>query len=176
MQQTDKIFLTGFMGCGKSTYGKKLGKLLQRPFIDLDNYIEKKEETTVQTIFETKGETFFRGKETEYLKQVVARYASSVISLGGGTACFNDNMKCILKNGIVIYIQMPAEALHHRLLQSGSQRPLLKNKTSEESLAFIKNLLKEREIFYSQAHITVNGISLTAEKLKEAVSLYIGGS
>jgi shikimate kinase len=163
------------MGCGKTTHGKKLAKLLERPFIDLDNYIEKKEEASVKTIFDTKGEAFFREKETEYLKQVVARYATSVISLGGGAACFNDNMQFMLKKGIVIYIQMPAEALHYRLLQSETQRPLLKDKTPEEGLAFIKDLLKEREPFYSQSQITVNGIDLTAEKLKEAVSLYIGG-
>jgi shikimate kinase len=170
----DKIFLIGFMGCGKSTHGKKLAKALQKPFIDLDNYIEKKEEAAVQTIFETKGEDYFREKETEYLKQVIARYPKSVISLGGGAACFNNNINLIRKSGTVVYIEMPAESLHYRLTQSETQRPLLKNKSAEESLEFIKYLLHKREPFYTQAHITVNGINLTTDKLKEALSLFIG--
>jgi shikimate kinase len=162
------------MGCGKSTHGKKLAKVLQRPFIDLDNYIEKKEEASVEKIFDSKGEDYFREKETEYLKQVIARYQTSVVSLGGGAACFNNNINLILKAGIVIYISMPAESLHYRLSQSETQRPLLKNRSAEESLEFIKELLRKREPFYERAHITVNGINLTTEKLKEAVSLYIG--
>ena len=171
--QSDKIFLIGFMGCGKSTHGKKLAKALEKPFIDLDNYIEKKEEATVDAIFETKGEEYFRGKETEYLKQVIARYPKSVISLGGGAACFNGNINLILKSGIVIYIEMPPDSLHYRLTQSDKSRPLLKDKTLEESLEFVTSLLRKREPFYTQAHITVNGINLTTDKLKEALSLFI---
>lgn len=167
--QSDKIFLIGFMGCGKSTQGKKLAKALEKPFIDLDNYIEKKEEATIETIFNTKGEEYFREKETEYLKQVVARYPKSVVSLGGGAACFNSNINLILKSGTVIYIEMPPDSLHYRLTQSDKSRPLLKDKTLEESLEFVTNLLRKREPFYTQAHITVNGINLTTDKLKEAL-------
>lgn len=169
---SDKIFLIGFMGCGKSTQGKKLAKTLVKPFIDLDNYIAKKEESTIETIFETKGEDYFREKETEYLKQVIARYPKSVVALGGGAACFNSNINLILKSGTVIYIEMPPDSLHYRLTQSETSRPLLKNKTLEESLEFVTNLLHKRQIFYSQAHITVNGINLTTDKLKEALSLF----
>ena len=171
--QSDKIFLIGFMGCGKSTQGKKLAKALEKPFIDLDNYIEKKEEATIETIFNTKGEEYFREKETEYLKQVIARYPKSVVSLGGGAACFNSNINLILKSGTVIYIEMPPDSLHYRLTQSDKSRPLLKDKTLEESLEFVTNLLRKREPFYIQAHITVNGINLTTDKLKEALSLFI---
>ncbi len=169
---TDKIFLIGFMGSGKTTQGKKLAKALDKPFIDLDNYIEKKENATISQLFVTKGEDYFREKESEYLKQVIARYPKSVVSLGGGAACFNNNITQILKGGTVIYIEMPAESLHYRLTQSETQRPLLQNKSLEESLEFIKDLLRRREPFYSQAHITVNGINLTTDKLKEALSLY----
>lgn len=170
----DKIFLIGFMGSGKSTHGKKLAKLLQRPFIDLDNYIEGKESASVQEIFEKKGEDFFREKESEYLKQVIARYETSVVSLGGGAPCFHDNMDLLLQKGIVVYIKMPAEALFSRLKQSADTRPLLKNKNDDEKLSFIKTLLQTREPFYSKANITIDGLDLTAEKLKEAVSLHIG--
>jgi shikimate kinase len=169
----DKIFLIGFMGCGKTTHGKKLAKALEKPFIDLDNYIEKKEGMTIDKIFATKGEDYFREKESEYLKQVIARYPKSVVSLGGGAACFNNNISQILKAGIVIYIEMPAESLHYRLSQSETQRPLLQGKSLEESLEYIKTLLRYREPFYHQAQITVNGINLTTDKLKEALSLFI---
>ena len=171
--QTDKIFLIGFMGSGKTTQGKKLAKALDKPFIDLDNYIEKKENLSIAEIFSAKGEDYFREKESEYLKQVIARYPKSVVSLGGGAACFNNNITQLLKSGTVIYIEMPAESLHYRLSQSETQRPLLQNKSLEESLEFIKGLLRKREPFYSQAHITVNGINLTTDKLKEALSLFI---
>lgn len=170
--QTDKIFLIGFMGCGKSTQGKKLAKALEKPFIDLDNYIEKKEDSTIENIFTTKGEEYFREKESEYLKQVIARYPKSVVSLGGGAACFNNNITQLLKGGTVIYIEMEPESLHFRLTQSETQRPLLKDKSLEEGLEFIKDLLRRRLPFYTQAHITVNGINLTTDKLKEALSLY----
>lgn len=171
--QSDKIFLIGFMGCGKSTQGKKLARALEKPFIDLDNYIEKKEAASIETIFNTKGEEYFREKETEYLKQVIARYPKSVVSLGGGAACFNNNISLILKSGIVVYIEMPADSLHYRLTQSDKSRPLLKDKPLEESLEFVTNLLHKREPFYTQAHLTVNGINLTTDKLKEALSLFI---
>ena len=161
------------MGCGKSTQGKKLAKALEKPFIDLDNYIEKKEEASIESIFESKGEDYFREKETEYLKQVIARYPKSVVALGGGAACFNSNINLILKAGTVIYIEMPPDSLHYRLTQSDNKRPLLKDKNLEESLKFVTDLLHKRETFYTQAHITISGINLTTDKLKEAVSLFI---
>jgi len=130
----------------------------------------------VQEIFEKKGEEPFRKKETEYLKQVIARYESSVVSLGGGAPCFNENIDLLLKKGIVIYIKMPAEALFSRLKQSADSRPLLKHKTDDEKLNFIKELLQKREPVYAKAHLTVDGFNLTADKLKEAVSLYTGSN
>lgn len=172
----EKIFLIGFMGCGKSTQGKKLAKALQRPFIDLDHYLEKKEEATVDAIFAEKGEDYFREKEAVYLEQVVNRYASSVVSTGGGTPCFHQNMARMLKAGLVIYISMPPESLHLRLSQAKVARPLLAGKTAEESLEHIQYLLHKRESYYNQAHITVNGHNLTTDKLKEALSLYVAAS
>ncbi|MGZ3885608.1 MAG: shikimate kinase [Bacteroidia bacterium] len=176
MSTTDKIFLTGFMGSGKSTQGKKLAKALNRSFIDLDHYIEKKEAATIAAIFETKGEDYFREKESEYLTQVINRYPTSVISTGGGTPCFHKNMALMLKSGTVIYISMPAESLHYRLVQSNTNRPLLAGKTPEEALEHIRFLLNKRESYYNQAHITINGVNLTTDKLKEALSLFSANS
>lgn len=157
------------MGAGKSTHGKKLAKTISFPFIDLDHYIEKKEEKSIEAIFNSKGEATFRDLESMYLNQVISRYTKAVFSLGGGTPCFNSNMDVLLKNGLVIYIQMSPEALNSRLIESKATRPLLENKSKEEALEFIKKLLGEREGFYSRAHVTVNGINLTADKLKESI-------
>ena len=155
------------MGCGKSTHAKKLAKALGSSFIDLDNYIEKKEGMSIDEIFTKLGEDTFREKETLYLGQVIARYTNAVIALGGGTPCFNDNIKTILKNGTLVYIQMTPEALFNRIENALTPRPLLKDKSPEESLEFIKALLKKRESYYNQANFTVNGIDLTTNKLKE---------
>lgn len=161
------------MGSGKSTQGKKLAKILRSTFIDLDLVISNKEGKSVQEIFSSKGEEYFRKKETENLEEIIKHKTQSVISLGGGTVCFHDNLDKVLKAGLVIYIKMSPEALHQRLSHSKIQRPLLQNKTGEESLDLIKDLLKKREKFYNKAHITVSGIDLTTDKLKEAVSLFI---
>lgn len=176
MELPDKIFLLGFMGSGKSTHGKRLARLLNRPFIDLDHYIERKENKSIGEIFTKEGENHFRDLEKLYLNQVISRYAQSVISLGGGTPCFNDNMNTILKNGLPIYIQMSPEALFNRLSNSTNERPLLKGKTKEQSLDFINETLTEREKYYIKALIKVNGIDLTANKLAEELSLFIANN
>lgn len=176
MEIPKKIFLIGFMGCGKSTHGKKLAKALNRPFVDLDHYIERKEDKSIPEIFKHKGEDYFRAKESEYLEQVVRRYDSSVISLGGGTPCFNNNDEFIFKSGLAIYVSMPPEALLHRLSQSENKRPLLTGKNEEENLEIIKSLLQQRESTYEKAPIKVKGIDLTTEKILEELSLFIGKS
>ena len=176
MELPDKIFLLGFMGSGKSTHGKRLARLLNRPFIDLDHYIERKENKSIGEIFTKEGENHFRDLEKLYLNQVISRYAQSVISLGGGTPCFNDNMNTILKNGLPIYIQMSPEALFNRISNSTNERPLLKGKTKEQSLDFINETLTEREKYYIKALIKVNGIDLTANKLAEELSLFIANN
>lgn len=176
MELPDKIFLIGFMGSGKSTHGKRLARLLNRPFIDLDHYIERKENKSIGEIFTKDGESHFRDLEKLYLNQVISRYAQSVISLGGGTPCFNDNMNTILKNGLPIYIQMSPEALFNRISNSANERPLLKGKTKEQSLDFINETLTEREKYYIKALIKVNGIDLTANKLAEELSLFIANN
>lgn len=166
----------GFMGCGKTTHGKKLAKKLNRPFIDLDHYIERKENKSIPEIFKISGETHFRDLEAMYLKQVIDRYESSVVSLGGGTPCFNKNINLINSSGLSIYIEMSPLSLFQRLENSVTARPLLLGKTKEEKIQLIEKLLSERENYYLQAPIKVNGINLDTEKLMEALSLHIGSS
>lgn len=160
MSRGKHIFLCGFMGCGKSTHGKKIARLLKMSFVDLDKYIQEKENKTIQFIFDHEGETEFRKLESHYLNEIINSDSGSVISLGGGTVCFNSNLNIIKEKGILVYIQMPPEALSDRLQNSKQKRPLLKNITSENLLSFIREKLKERDEYYLQADIIINGIDL----------------
>ncbi|MGZ3899269.1 MAG: shikimate kinase [Bacteroidia bacterium] len=169
MPATQHIFLCGFMGCGKSTHGKKMASLLKYGFIDLDKYIQEKENKTVQFIFENEGEEEFRRLESHYLGEVIKKKESNVIALGGGTVCFNNNIDPIKKNGILVYIEMPAKALAERLQKSRQNRPLLNSLTAEALPSFIENKLKERNAFYRQAHIIVDGINLNYLQLHRSL-------
>ena len=161
------------MGSGKSTHGRKLAKALNTESIDLDTYITQKLNKTIPEIFEQFGETFFREQEHECIKELIAtKKEPCIISLGGGAVCFNDNMSLVKKAGLVIYLQTNERALRQRLLSSKNQRPLLKNMSEEEVLNFIKTKVKEREIFYNEAHIKVNGLNLTTVALIKAIEEY----
>ena len=92
------LVLMGYMGSGKSTIGKKLSEVLMYNFIDLDDYITKRESLSIQDIFETKGEIYFRKKETEYLMEVLWEESNIILSLGGGTPCYGNNLKIINDN------------------------------------------------------------------------------
>ena len=172
MQIKQHIFLCGFMGCGKSTHGKKLSVILNLPFIDLDQYIQNKEHKTVQFIFDNEGEEEFRRLETKYLNELILNSENHVISLGGGTVCFNNNVDLIKKNGLLIYIEMSSEALAERLSKSKQKRPLLNNVPLENLNAFIKNKLDERSSFYLRANITIEGSNLNYSHLHRLIIEY----
>ena len=104
---SENIFLTGFMGSGKSTAGKKLAKLLRLKFIDLDYYIEQREKLTVQSLFENFGEQAFRKIEQSCLIEILKSEKQAVIALGGGTICFENNLNKIKENGLLVFIELP---------------------------------------------------------------------
>jgi len=163
-----KIFLIGFMGCGKSTMGKKLAVKLGYDFIDLDHQIEKNLGTTITAYFAENGEEAFRKLESETLKNF--DYPSnSIIATGGGAPCFFDNMDWMNANGLSIYIEMPAAALAKRLESGKEKRPLLKDLNEAEMVRFIEDKLTERERFYKRAGVTVNGISLSADAMRAMI-------
>jgi shikimate kinase len=170
MQINNNIFLTGFMGSGKTTIGKKLAKILRINFIDLDHYIEQKEKLTVQSLFENFGEAAFRKMEQTCLIEVLKNEKNSIIALGGGTICYETNLQKIKKNGLLVFIELPAITLAQRLERSKVQRPLLKNLSGEELITFVSNKLNERKAFYDKADITVSGINLTPQVLRQKIS------
>lgn len=159
-----RIFLIGFMGCGKSTIGIALAKQMGLEFIDLDKYIEKKDAKSIQQIFEQNGELDFRKKEKIALLEVCKKN-NIVISTGGGTPCFFKNLQTIQKKGKTIYLKMEAKELKERLVNQQTQRPLISNKSDEELQSFINTTLLEREEFYNQADFIVNGKNINAKAI-----------
>jgi len=152
------------MGSGKSTIGKKLAKKLDTDFIDLDKYIEEKENISISEIFKLKGETEFRKIEEKSLLEI-SKLENKIVSLGGGTPCFFNNMEIINNSGLSIYLKMPIGMLVSRLINAKVQRPLIKDKNREELHTFIENQLKEREQFYSMSSIIFDAISVNIDKL-----------
>jgi shikimate kinase len=166
MEDKKLVFMSGFMGCGKTTQGKKLAKELGYFFIDLDDYISNQYEKTITDLFKEVGEEEFRNIETKALQECIANNLKALIALGGGTPCFNDNLNLMKANGKIIYLKMDVEALYNRLFNAKQDRPLLRDKENEEMLLYIENLLKTREVFYNQAHIITSGVTVDIEALK----------
>ena len=119
------------MGCGKSTIGRKLAKLLSLNFIDLDKYIEERYFKTIPIIFEEEGEISFREKERLALTEV-SQFEDIVVGTGGGTPCFFDNMEVMNLSGITIYISPDVETQADRIIKSKNERPLTSGKSREE--------------------------------------------
>ena len=163
-----RIFLIGFMGCGKTTMGKKMAKTLHYNFVDLDGYIAKKWEISIKHIFKEKGENTFRNLEKESLMEVCKK-DNLVIATGGGTPCFFDNMQKILDSGKAIYLKMEIEDLLERLETEKSQRPLIENKSTKELENFIHNKLSEREYFYKKSNYILQGKSICEKEIQNLI-------
>jgi len=147
-----KIVLIGYMGSGKTTVGKVLAKALNLNFIDLDMYIEASENKTVPELFQSKGEIYFRKKEYVYLKEILAEQDNFVLSTGGGTPCYGDNMNTILEGtNTNFYLKVSLPGLVERLSEEKSERPLIKDTPNEDLPEFIGKHLFERSFYYSKA-------------------------
>jgi len=157
------------MGAGKTTVGKALAKKMGLQFYDLDWYIESRMRKTVPQIFAERGEEGFRQIERNMLHEV-AEFEDVILSCGGGTPCFFDNMEYMNGQGDVIYLKADPEVLYKHLLMGKTERPLLKNKTPEELIAFIKEQLKLREPFYTKAKHTLD-VSLMDDYEKIQISV-----
>ncbi len=147
-----KIFLIGFMGSGKTYWGKKWSQHLGCSFIDIDDVIEEKEGCSIPVIFEKKGEPYFRQVESQVLTEM-SNHNNVIVACGGGTACFNDNMQWMNQNGYTVYLKRSPAELYKNVFDKIGQRPLLKNLHGQQLLSFIEQELSEREYFYEQATI-----------------------
>ena len=160
------IFLIGFMGCGKTTLGRKLASRLGYMFMDLDHVFEAREGMTIAEYFSKYGEDAFRKLESEVLK--THKYPEhAIIATGGGLPCFFDNMDWMNAHGKTVYIKLTPKTLADRLQNEKDERPLLRERHGEALVQFIAEKLEERESFYNKANIIANGVSLTAERIEE---------
>ncbi|MBO7290105.1 MAG: shikimate kinase [Bacteroidaceae bacterium] len=160
-----RIFLTGYMGAGKTTLGRALAAEMGIPFIDLDHYIEKRHCKTIAQLFAEKGEEGFREIERRMLHEV-GEFEDVIISTGGGTPCFFDNIEYMNSQGTTVYLDVPVERLFIRLSIARSKRPLIKEKNDEELMAFIIEQLEKRAPHYSKAQY-----SFKADKLEDVTQV-----
>lgn len=154
-----RIFLIGFMGTGKSHWGKIWASQHNLKFIDLDSEIEKKIGLSVDEIFEKKGEDFFRNVETETLMEM-KQYDDCIIACGGGTPCFKNNMEWMNNNGLSVLLNSTPSKILENIINDNKERPILKKINKGELLFFIEMKLKERMDFYNKANVHLSVIDL----------------
>lgn len=173
-----RIFLTGYMGAGKTTLGKAFARKLNLPFVDLDWYMEERFHKTVGELFVERGEAGFRELEKNMLHEVGA-FEDVVISTGGGAPCFFDNMDFMNRNGKTVFLNVHPDVLFRRLRVTKQQRPILQGKQDDELKEFIIRALEKRTPFYSQAQYVFNAdeledrsqIEKSVEKLRDLLKL-----
>lgn len=150
------IFLVGFMASGKSSVGRRLARVLGRPFIDLDAYIEESTGREIRDIFEAEGESIFRSIERECLEKVANLEEAHVVALGGGTPCTQENAAIIDNSGFSIYLKVDDSILVERLM-GDTVRPLVRGKSKSELIALVQEKMEQRSQWYQSASITVDG-------------------
>lgn len=159
-----RIYLVGYMGCGKSTLGRSLAATLNLSFIDLDTFLEEKYFRTIPRIFAEEGEAAFRLKEQKVLHEVAA-FDNIVVATGGGAPCFFDNMDVMNNSGYCIFLDVDTPSLVNRLMHARTERPIIKGKSADELYHFIEEMMQKRRPFYEKAHIIVKGNEIRAEQI-----------
>ncbi|GAA3657327.1 shikimate kinase [Flavivirga jejuensis] len=170
------LVLIGYMASGKSTLGRILANKLNYDFIDLDDYIEEKEQVSVSDIFKSKGEIYFRKKETLYLKELLDDKTKLVLSLGGGTPCYSNNMDALKNTSKAksVYLKASIPTLVARLKNEKSKRPLIAHIETDELLTeFIGKHLFERTQFYSLSDVTITTDNKKEEDIIEELVLQL---
>jgi shikimate kinase len=162
-----KIFLIGFMGSGKTYWGRLLALKLELPFFDLDTVITETEKKTISEVFSEKGEEYFRYKEKEVLEELVSDHDEFILSCGGGTPCFFNNIEFMKRNGKVLWLNTSIDILKERLLKERLARPLIRAIGDVQLKAYIIRKLSERKIYYEQADVMVNEENISLEPLAE---------
>ena len=150
-----RIFLIGFMGTGKSHWGSLWAARHQYAFVDLDEEIEKTEQSSVLDIFEKSGEDYFRQKEAIMLRSMT-EHQNIIIACGGGTPCFFDNITWMNNNGTTVLLTSTPGLILKNILKQEGKRPLVKNLNEAELMFYIEQKLKERAKFYELAQVTIN--------------------
>ena len=166
-----RVFLIGFMASGKSSVGRKLANKLGLTFIDMDDYIVEKYNSTIRLIIYDKGMDAFREIEKQALEAIINKYENAVISTGGGTPCYFNNMDLMKRSGVTIYLDVDIPTLVDRLMYAKKDRPLIWGKTREDLTVYAKELLGNRQGIYEQAKHKISGKSLKAESLVDLLKI-----
>lgn len=164
------IFLIGFMGCGKSTVGRDLARLLNYEFVDMDDYIVDKQGQSIADIFDTYGESFFRGIEKDTIA-ALCKQENTVVGTGGGAPCFFDNMEVINRHAVSVYLQLTPDEFVRRVYNPNTERPLLRGKNKEQLSNYYTEMLAKRAPFYQKASVIVDATIYGPKKVAELIKL-----
>jgi len=165
-----RVYLIGYMGSGKTTVSRKLASAMNMDVLDLDVLFEERFKIEIANFFNKYDESLFRKLESQLLKETTA-YDNVIIATGGGTPCFYNNMEWMNQNGLTVYLRIHPNTALTRLLTSKKKRPLVMNKSESELLDFIKEHMRQRNIFYAQADVVIKGESLDINELTEMIKL-----
>jgi shikimate kinase len=164
-----RIFLIGFMGSGKTFWGRKLSKKLSIPFFDMDEQIINSEGLSINEIFEKYGEEYFRMKEKDILHIITESHSSFVMACGGGSPCYFNNIEYMSRSGTTVWLNTPLPVLFKRLLKEKEHRPLLKKLTDDQLMSFIIKKFADRKIYYEQADVIVDDENLSLDNFIEKI-------
>ena len=164
-----KIFLIGFMGSGKTYWGRQLSQKLNLPFFDLDELVVNAENKTINEIFVQQGEEYFRVKEKEILNNITESHTTFVMSCGGGAPCYFNNIEYMNQVGTTVWLNTSVDTLFKRLLNEKEQRPLLKDLSDDQLKMYIKKKFSDRKIYYEQADVIVEEENITLDQFIERV-------
>lgn len=164
-----RIFLIGFMGSGKTHWGKLLAERLQLPFHDLDALIVETEGSSISDIFQEKGEEYFRSLERDLLRDVIETHPALVLSCGGGTPCFYKNIDLMKKAGTVVWLNSSIEDLEERLKKEKATRPLIREISDEKLRSYILKKMNDRRLYYEQADVHVEEASVNIDSLLQQI-------
>lgn len=163
------ISLLGYMGCGKTHIAKLLSEKINFEFLDLDKFISKKNKSSIAEIFEKKGELYFRKQERQALEEILASRNNIILSLGGGTPAYFNNMEIINHNSTSFYLQAGVGLLCERLKKQKEKRPLIANINDLDLPEFVAKHLFERNPFYSKAQFTININAKTSDEIVDEI-------
>lgn len=157
--------MIGFMGCGKTHWGKELSRKLQVPFFDLDEKIAEHEGKSIVKIFDQEGEEYFRLLEKDVLHILTESHETFVMACGGGTPCYYNNIDYLKKKGTVVWINCSIDCLYSRLVDQKENRPLISKIPVDQLKSYIIKKFSSRKIFYQQADVIINDDELDLDKL-----------
>lgn len=164
-----KIFLIGFMGSGKSYWGRQLSQKLNLPFFDLDEQVVNSAGKSINEIFEQDGEEFFRLSEKDTLHIITESHDSFIMACGGGSPCYFNNIEYMNQSGTTVWINSSFATLIERLEKEKEHRPLLRKMTREQMKAFIIRKFSDRKIYYEQADVTVDDDQVSLDQFVEKI-------